>query len=221
MELIAFDDSKVVYLLDMFRPAGQLYQPEAATKIVQRYSFMKFPSVENLVKNERNFGIGKFRDIQINEFNIYSDGVIVSSGSDTDAIDAFVDDVLAWAKEEFGIVQLTDGFPPERAYESSMVVKSDADLMRALAPKNDMSTILNKIYHSDRGYVGGDIGLTGFIAAVDRSKFTGRRKPISFTLDRRLGLPFENNIYFSMAPLRTKDHLEVLRSIERLALTAS
>jgi len=218
MEVVGIENSRVIYLLDLFRPAGEVYQPDAVAKIIQRYSFVKFPSLENLVKNERVFAVGKFKDIQIAEFNIYTDGLIAGSSSDTDLIDDFVNDLIAWAKDEFGIIQVA-GFAAERAYESTVIIKSNVDIVRALAPRNDISAILNKIYQPDR-YVAGKMQLTGFIAASDRTEFAGRRKPISFIVDRRLGLPFEQNIFYSTAPLRTKDHLEVLRSIERLALTA-
>jgi hypothetical protein len=216
MELVGIEEAKVIYLLDLYRPAGQVYTPEATAKIVQRYSFTKFPTLENLIKNERNFGVGKFGDIAINEFSIYGDGVIASSASDTDKIDAFVDDLLTWAKDEFGFVQVI-GNPPERSYESTVIVKADTDLMRALAPKNDVVAALNKIYQDGDYDFSGPIQLTGFVAATDRTKFSGRRKPISFTLDHRLGMPFETNIFYSMAPLKTKDHLAVLRALESLA----
>jgi hypothetical protein len=216
MELIGFEESKVIYLFDLLRPAGQIYSPEAAAKLVQRYSFTTYPSLENLVKNERQFGVGKFGDIGIQQFSIYGDGVIATSGSDTDKIDAFVDDILAWSKEEFGLVQLTAGNPPERSYESTIIVQAKVDLTRVLAPKPEVLAVLNKIYQSDR-YISGPVRMAGFIAATDRTKFPGRRKPISFTLDHRVGVPFENNVFFSMAPLRTKDHLAFLRSLEDLA----
>ena len=50
MELIGFDTSSVVYLTQVYRPAGQPYMPEAAAKLVQRYSFAKFPTLDDLQK---------------------------------------------------------------------------------------------------------------------------------------------------------------------------
>jgi hypothetical protein len=38
--------------------------------------------------------------------------------------------------------------------------------------------------------------------------------PGRFSLERKAGSPFKENIYFSAAPLQTAAHLELLQSIE-------
>jgi hypothetical protein len=55
MELVAIDLSRVIYLTQIVRPAGQLYIPDAAAKLVQRYSFAKFPSMDELTKDAFTF----------------------------------------------------------------------------------------------------------------------------------------------------------------------
>src|SRR5208282_5464908 len=40
--------------------------------------------------------------------------------------------------------------------------------------------------------------------------------PISFTVQRRIGHPYKENKYFSVAPLKTQDHKSVLERLEKL-----
>jgi hypothetical protein len=44
-----------------------------------------------------------------------------------------------------------------------------------------------------------------------------RRRPNRFTLERRIGLPFSANVFFSQAPLKSGDHLALLEALEALA----
>ena len=43
----------------------------------------------------------------------------------------------------------------------------------------------------------------------------GMYKTSKFIFERREGEPFSRNLYFSTAPLRTKDHLELLALLEK------
>ena len=44
---------------------------------------------------------------------------------------------------------------------------------------------------------------------------------LDFTIERRSGRSFEDNRYFSSAPLRTSDHLVCLEQIEKLLQAAN
>ena len=67
--------------MQVHRPAGQLYLPDALAKLVERYSFVKAPGPEQALLF--TFTVGKFKNAQIAELSIYNDGFIVSSASDT------------------------------------------------------------------------------------------------------------------------------------------
>jgi hypothetical protein len=51
---------------------------------------------------------------------------------------------------------------------------------------------------------------------VDPVEHKTRRKPNRFTLERRIGLPFSQNVYYSQAPLKSDDHLKLLSDLEGL-----
>ena len=40
--------------------------------------------------------------------------------------------------------------------------------------------------------------------------------PIAFKLETRSDFPLDSNVFFSSAPLKTKDHIELLRLIEAM-----
>ena len=153
------------------------------------------------------------------EFGIYSDGFIVQSPTDTDILDDFIEDVVTWVTSEFGLSQPA-GINSERSYESYLIVRAKTDLAKALTPKNDLAALVNWFHKTDSYPPTDGMHLAGFLLEIDHTKYFGRRKPLNLIVDRRLGQPFEENIFFAQGPLRTKDFLAFLRGVENLALEA-
>ena len=216
MELVSVEESRIVFLTQVYRPAGLPYLPELVAKLIARYSFVKYPNFEDIGNNVKLFAYGKFLDVQINELKIYDDGIIVSAKANTEILDIFVDDLFKWLEEDFGVVK-TILAKPERHYESQVVVSSESDLPLALAPRKDAIAKLQALLSSDK-YVGGNFSLTGFNLDCDPDDFHGRRKPSRFVVERRVGVKWSENVFFSVAPLRTPDHLNFLMALERFAL---
>jgi len=214
MELVAIENSRVIYLTHVHRPAGELYYPDAAAKLVERYSFKKYPSVEEMTRQPLVFGIGKIRDIQINELDIYQDGIIVFSRSDTDVLDEFISDLFEWSEKELGVLTIPMS-RPEKYYESTLVVKSEIDLAQVISPRDEVANMANRLFlevaPNKQLYE-----LSGFLLDCDQFAFHGKRKPLRFAVERRLGVPYSENIFFSQAPLPTKGHLAFLRGLEDL-----
>jgi hypothetical protein len=73
---------------------------------VQRYSFAKFPTLDDLQKVTYLFGVGKFRDVQISECGIYNDGIIVASRCNTQLLNEFLDDLFGWTAKELGLTPI-------------------------------------------------------------------------------------------------------------------
>ena len=101
MKLLGIESSRIIYLMQARRPSGQLYLPDAVSKLVKRYSFVKSPGPEQALP--LTFNIGKFRETQISELSVYNDGLIISSASDTDILDAFLNDFLGWATRSLAL----------------------------------------------------------------------------------------------------------------------
>lgn len=215
MELVGIDDTKVIYLHQVNRPIGQPYWPETIGKTIARYSFAKYPKLEDLGNDFQAFGIGKFKDVQIQEIKIYNDGIIVSSRANSKILDDFIDDLFSWAEKEFGLVPIVTS-KPEKYYESSLVVKSKTDLTKVMGLNAEVCNNLNKRLESK--YVATPFYPSGLVLNCDpHEQGGGKRKPFRFLLERRIGFPFSDNVFFSQAPLMTDDHLDFLANLERLA----
>lgn len=212
MEILDYDVSQVVWLMNVFRPQGAAYAPEITAKVVARYQFAKHPSLDDLDSGTLKFQIGKFNDVQIAEFGVYNDGVTVSGKCPTEVLEDFLNDVVAFSEEELKFVKIL----PKRNelhFESKLVVQSNADLGEFLAPPaNDLlqKAIAEKVGVSFRP--------SGFIMDCDPGAVKTRRKPARFFVERKLGFKFEDNLFHCIAPLRTKDHLALLEALEREAL---
>jgi len=211
MKLTSIVQSKVIYLTDVTRPAGQVFIPTAAQAFRERYHFQLGPTAQDLEKGILPFKIGLFEGAAIAEFSIHTDGVIVSSASDTTLLDSFLDDVMAWAKADLGLVQT--GVPPEeRHYESNVVIRLNlpAALPAIFGKIGDALGAKQKSY----GLRNASLEVANITWAADATQVTGRG-PIPFSIARRANVPFSEDVYFSSAPLKTQHHLELLKDIER------
>lgn len=212
MELIGYEVCRIVYLTNVARPAGGVYLPELAGRVIQQYSFLKFPNADDLQKETQTFAIGKFRDVQINELSIYGDGIIVSARADTSLMEAFISELFTIAGE-FGLAQL-DILEPEMHFESSVIVQSSKDLSSILSPKNDAASLVQSSLKRATGAAYHPFAIH-FDADLQEPKT--RRRSVRFNLERRIGLPFSKNIYYSQAPMRSADHLSLLSKLEQIA----
>lgn len=207
MRLEAIEESRIAVLMNLTRPEGQLFVPIAVAALMDRYSFQVAPDGNELLGEVLPFRHGVF-DGNAFDLSIYPDGAILKSASNTDFLDAVLNDVLSWAKVELGLVPTST--KPQTFYDSDLVVSMEIPTRTKLM---DQIAGQLKSHQAAYGLEGFDFELYGVTVAVDQTAHAGRR-PSSFTLARRANIPFGSNIYFSSAPLKTADHLSLLKSIE-------
>jgi len=216
MELIEIDDTRVVHLVNLRRLAGQPYWPEVAAKLIARYSFVRHPTIQDLTERRESiaFGVGKFADSQIQELKVYGDGFVVNARSNSNILDAFLDDVLEWASKELGFESLPNS-KPERHHESALVLRAKKDIAKVVGRSRELTSTMNEFLGKEN-FIARPFHVTGFILSSDPHAPGSRRIESRFLLDRRVGVPFSENIFYSLAPLRTDDHLAFLERIEEL-----
>lgn len=211
MELKAIDYSRVVHLTNMTRDAGQLFLPKVVLAILNRYEFQTAPSGAAVLEDKLQFRHGVYSDIAIGDMTIYPDGIVVQSSTDTYLLEGFLDDLFQWVNAEFGLKET--GIPPrERHFESALVFASDYDLNKALNKYTKIMRSLNQ-YQEQYGLKKFHFDAFGIAFAPDQTKYTGHR-PASFTVARRVGVPHGAGIFYSVAPLKTSDHLSILETLE-------
>src|SRR5947208_302016 len=104
MDIVGYERSRVIRFVHAFRPQGALVITEAFAKLIARYHFARFPTLDDLKKEAPStFETGKFQDVQIDEFIIYTDGYAAAGRCSTKILDDFLTDAATWGAQEFGL----------------------------------------------------------------------------------------------------------------------
>ena len=215
MKLLAIEMSRITSLFTAARLGGQVYLPHAAAKLAERYNFMGAPhSLEDLVGNKVEFQHGLFEDNAIEALEIYNDGVIVASRSDSDFIDKFLDDLSSWIEVDLGF-SIAQTHRVNKMYDSTLIVETDKNIFEPLDAYADIARMIDKKLHNSSGI---EVQFQHFswTLSADHTQ-NPALKPVPFRFERKAGVEFSLNQYYTTAPLKTKQHIEILREIEKLA----
>jgi hypothetical protein len=150
----------------------------------------------------------------IDKFTIYNDGVVCDLADDSAIADSFIDDVIAWVRAEYPIVVSAPG-EMKRAYLGNIDVQMGIDMSKTFP---GFEALCQRISAKVRSYGQNipDFMPTMFGFHGDMTTLPSKTGPFGFSLERRLGQPYETNRYFAKAPLATTDHVELLGELERL-----
>jgi hypothetical protein len=213
MKLISVISSQVIRFGKVAgKDGGPVYGLNLTKLCEQRYGFLQSPrTLEDYnLKSGVTFLHGYFQDrLVIDKLQIFENGILVEARADTDACEAFLDDAIAWAKEQGGFTFHRDPAMP-RMYQSTIEVETSALLEsqiseNAIAVGKRIAEVLGTYGLSTPDWLPSGIsfgnGLSGDAA--------------SFRFERREGSPPPPNTFFAVARMRTKDHLEVLKLLEK------
>lgn len=224
MKLIGIEFGRVSLLADLVdlgRRTG-IHLPEAAALVQQRYSFVHAPTVlpaseqQPMYRFERGVLKKGVKTHTFSAFEVHPHGLVVQ-GTDTDAGEAFFEDFF-----EFGIENLGMKKPsrePSMVFLSALVVEFEEDFNKVLKTWKELSELcgasLKSTYHIDQKVQVGSLNLR-----PDPQDLTPRQSVLigDFSLDRRIYEPYEHNRFYAMAPLRTDDHIALLKRFEKIAL---
>jgi hypothetical protein len=213
MELISFETTKVVDLFLAVRPEGKLYGPHAVKELVDRYKFIGAPrTLEELSAEKISFKQGLFENCTV-DLDVYNDGIIVSSKSPSELLDAFIQDLLTWMNN-LGL-QRVETHAIHKIYESNIVVRSKSPILTLLDRLSPLQDLIARLFNKATN-MNVNFEPIGFGLSPDLSTMAAF-KPTPFRFERRAQLSFDTNYFYSMAPLPTADHLMVLRELEKLA----
>ena len=143
----------------------------------------------------------------IDKLTVYTNGVAVDTHSSTDDCQAILDDFLNVFREAFG----ANTEPYRHFFVSQVVFHSNVKLC-IIHPI--LQLIADKVASATERDMGQPIPFEASSISVgsDTSKVNIRVGP--FTIERRIHVPFSENMYFSSAPLQTKAHLSLLQDVE-------
>ena len=182
----------------------------------EKYSFQTFPKSNTDIDQETKgfvfkFGIFQSDDGPINvNFSFFNDGINAESWASTEKTDAFVEDVLTSAALKYGLVYGPDTVRT-KWYVSEVTVRLDHPLKSAAPRMTGLCDTMTEIFQK-HGLPAFE--LTGIICAPDP---TGKAyKPPSFYIEKKIGVPFSENKYWTKSPFSTSEHLRVLRDFEQM-----
>jgi hypothetical protein len=215
MKLLAVENSSLTVLFQATKPSGQLYLPVAAATLTERYKFSGVPRSYQELSGERiDFKHGEFQGSALETLEIYSDGIVLKSRSNTDFLDAFFDDFCKFLANDLGL-SLIRTHSIHRLYESILLVEVDPDV--ALKPLQQIAELGRMI----EGFLKENSGLEvsyepfGWSLATDQTRIPAL-KPSVFKIERRLGADYSTNQFVTGAPLKTDQHLKLLERLEKL-----
>ena len=199
---------------DEVRPVGGYYVPEAIRLLSDRYGFSQSPTLEEARTTGAIFKDGRLiagvNKINLFEFGIHSDAIFATA-QDTSSADFVLDDALTWAEQAIGLRQPSTALP--RLYDNAIVVEFDVDIEKRLSVFNDLKHSYERMIQE----LYGEKTLSAlYHMAISSDPLTSSlRLATSFSIERRVGSPFSSNRFFSVAPLRTEMHVELLEFLEK------
>jgi hypothetical protein len=180
-------------------------------ELQDRYGFVEVPrKVADLNFDAGvSFLQGYFRDIMIDKFQVYNNGLLCEAAADNQQCADFLDEIMSWAPQHFNIPVK----PRMKAFQSKIEVTSTKDIRNTFAKFADVGSLIGRMLE---GY-----GLQSppYVAAglvLQHEPQPNIASNPNFEFAWRAERPFEDRIYYSSAPLRTQDHLQVLNLLEEV-----
>jgi hypothetical protein len=215
MQLSAVLLARVVYFVESvdLNPRGGAYYPDLIHALVERYQFKGFP--QKLEDYDESKGVsliaGKYGDRTIAKVTIYNWGLTLDTTSSTTDAEELLVDALKWATANLKLHYAREMIK-RKYYVSQFIFYSDVPLL-SLNPALD--TIADRVskevsQHLKLPYV---FQTSGTRLSIDPE---AQRIPVlPLTIERREGIAFSENKYFSSAPLSTDTHVSVIDEFER------
>ena len=139
---------------------------------------------------------------------VFNDGVVAESWTNTNDTDLFLTRVLQQLAKD-GIIAFNPDWIKHKRYATEFVVRPEAPLKPLPNFSNLYKTLAEIVYPNTSAR----FETAGLVFDVDFS-FPGRQ--VSFTFQRRVKAPFEENLYYSHGPFSNAQHERILDELERL-----
>ena len=211
--------ARVIWFMDIqeLNPRGRSLFPEVIDALESKYDFQKVPKSPSDLSKEGGIELiqGSF-EVRPNEFidvnfTVYNDGVMADTRSSTKDSEAFLEDLFGFvAKEKFGI-EYSPSLIRRKACVSEILVHTEKSLHAVNPNMAKFASRLNEIS-------GGKSPLFDISGIIFRTDQTVQFPPAPFQFERRVGVPFSESRYYSLAPFGTDEHRALLQEFEDLFL---
>lgn len=216
MNLLSINLARSIWLgpINDLNPRGISLDRILFPYLIDTYKFKKYPSLAEPLDITKGleFRDGEFaideesKPIRIT-LTIHTDGLVVDTRSSTNHSDAFLEYSFSQFSEIFKMPPF-QSVMKRRLYLSQVFVSTEKSL-ELLNPKlKQISKYLNQYFGKDKSFQVGSISF--WPDQKDKSP------AMPFTFERAINVPFSENRYYSVAPLQTDQHLELLDKLEKI-----
>lgn len=216
MQKLSVGLARSIWLFDtnQLNPSGKNIFPEGFIWLSEKYSFQGFPKTLSDLDQEKkgaHFKRGAFQadkdTIDVN-LSIYTDGLIAETWASTEQGDLFLEHVLQSVASRYGLVVPS---VIRKQYISELTVRLDHTLSNRDPLIIEFCRTLDKLFERQKLPPFELTGL-GFGEDLSRNSY----KPPGLIIERKLGVDFGLNEFWSRSPFPTKDHLFALQEFENL-----
>jgi len=204
--------SKALWSFDLrsLNPRGRNLNPALASKLTQWYGFQA-PTEFDYEKGVTFTG-GEFSptergdDFTGIELTIYNTGALATTCTSTDDADRFIELAYArLAKED--LLAFRPEIIKRKQYSSELIARSIGQLQ---IPKLDpVYALISQLIYN------GKADLSFNTLWLDSDQISTQWKQGPFKFERRAGVSFRDNLWYSHGPFSTQQHQQVLDEIER------
>lgn len=201
--------SVFVFELDSLNPFGKYNSNESFAALQERYQFAKIPAGLPEITNDKpaEFFSGRHGNIAIDRLQLYPNGVIVDTRSSTRDAESVAEDLIETARQVLGSrVEINrKHFVNQVTFRSKMRLDKLNPVLAEIARyiEDSLSDSLKQGFIADT---------TGVIISIDNTQ--ARITPAKFTVERRVEVPFVDNVYFSSAPMHSDVHMKFIEKLE-------
>src|ERR1019366_5461869 len=196
------------FQIEELNPAGKVYYPDVVTWLVGRFGFQKYPTkLEDFNETKGiEFGAGKAGDISVEKVVILTSGIYLDTMASTDESERILRETLLAASNELGVCFREEMFK-RRAYISQLSFYSDVPLFLIHPVFGRISERVSREVNTNFDKL---LAYEPAVINLSYDPSTTQIGPAPFSIQRREGAPYTDNKYYSVAPVKTKVHLELL-----------
>ena len=214
MKFSAIELSRVLAFVELndLTPYGSISLAKIVPRLVEKLEFSSFPKTIEQFDESKGivFEDGLWNGIPIQKMTIYNNGIMMDTRKGTDVSLCVVKEIFDWAVTEFGLVVPEYGLQKTRflnrfTFFSEVLATVGGSPVRRLA--ESLSQHVAEITGRTRSYE-----IIRIDIDFDRME---QKVPIApLTIQRRITSPFEQNKFYTEAPLPTDTHIALIEQLE-------
>jgi hypothetical protein len=192
---------------------GDLYYPEMVKALVERYGFIKYPTDFDSLDESKGveFVGGRSGKRVIEKLAILDTGIYLDTCVNTATSQELWLELMEWAVQTLGATFKPD-MVKRHVYVSQVTFHSDVPIL-AVNPflAKIAATVTSEVENNYKQR----LEYEPAAISIHFDKELTKLGTANFSVQRREGVPFGENKYFSCAPLKTDLHLELLEQWEQ------